>query len=88
LQARSRSILRQEISEDLEEQFRLVFEDIKELVKSDGGTLTDVLKTATYLVDSSCHQEYDRLHRSYFREGYSARSTVQARLCILASKSR
>ncbi|MEM2942402.1 MAG: RidA family protein [Candidatus Bathyarchaeia archaeon] len=65
---------------DLKEQLRLVFENIKKLVESEGGTLADVVKTTAYLADPSYHEEYDRLYRSYFSEGYPARSTVQARL--------
>ncbi|MBS7622669.1 RidA family protein [Candidatus Bathyarchaeota archaeon] len=69
-----------EIPVDLKEQLRLVFENVKKLVESEGGTLADVVKTTAYLADPSYHEEYDRLYRSYFREGYPARSTVQARL--------
>lgn len=69
-----------EIPEDLGEQLRLVFETIKKLLESEGGTLTNVVKTTAFLADASYHEEYDRVYRSYFRNGYPARSTVQAKL--------
>lgn len=69
-----------EIPEDLGEQLRLVFETIKKLLESEGGTLANVVKTTAFLADTSYHEEYDRVYRSYFRDGYPARSTVQAKL--------
>ncbi len=69
-----------EAPKDLGDQLKLVFENIKKLIESEGGTLANIVKTTAFLADTSYHEEYDRVYRSYFSSGYPARSTVQAKL--------
>lgn len=69
-----------EIPEDLEKQLEVIFESIKKLLESEGGTIEDVVKTTAFLADPSYHDTYDKVYRSYFKNGFPARSTVQAKL--------
>ncbi len=69
-----------EIPNDLEKQLIIIFETIKKLLESEGGSLDDIVKTTAFLTDASYHEVYDRIYRSYFKNGYPSRSTVQTRL--------
>jgi len=64
----------------LESQLRMIFENIQRLLESEGGSLKDVVKTTAFLADTSYHWDYDKIYREYFKDGYPARSTVQAQL--------
>jgi len=68
------------VPEKLEDQLRMIFENMRILLENEGGSLKDVVKTTAFLADTSYHEEYDRVYRSYFKDGYPARSTVQAKL--------
>jgi 2-iminobutanoate/2-iminopropanoate deaminase len=68
------------VPEKFADQLRLIFENIKILLENEGGSLVNVVKTTAFLADTSFHEEYDRIYRSYFKDGYPARSTVQAKL--------
>jgi 2-iminobutanoate/2-iminopropanoate deaminase len=68
------------VPEKLADQLRLIFENIKILLENEGVSLMNVVKTTAFLADTSYHEEYDRIYRSYFKDGYPARSTVQAKL--------
>ncbi len=68
------------VPEKLADQLRLIFENIRKLLENEGGSLMNVVKTTAFLADTSYHEEYDQIYRSYFKDGYPARSTVQAKL--------
>ncbi len=68
------------VPEGLEDQLKLIFENMKRLLESEGASLINVVKTTAFLSDASYHEEYDKVYRSYFKDGYPARSTVQAKL--------
>ncbi len=69
-----------EIPNDLEKQLTIIFKVIKRLLESEGGSLDDVVKTTTFLKDASYHETYDKIYRSYFKNGFPVRSTVQTKL--------
>jgi 2-iminobutanoate/2-iminopropanoate deaminase len=68
------------VAKQLETQLHIIFETIKKLLESEGGSLDHVVKTTTFLTDASYHETYDRIYRSYFKNGYPARSTVETKL--------
>jgi len=68
------------VPDGLEPQLVMIFENIKRLLESEGGSLKNVVKTTAFLSETSYHEEYDRVYRSFFKDGYPARSTVQAKL--------
>jgi len=68
------------VPKGLEEQLKMIFENIQRLLESEGGSLKDVVKTTAFLADTSYHWDYDKVYREYFKDGYPARSTVQAQL--------
>ena len=67
------------VPKSIEEQMALIFEAIKKLLESEGGSFENVIKTTAFLSDTSYHEIYDEVYRSYF-DKYPARSTVQAKL--------
>jgi len=69
-----------EVPKALEVQLRLIFENMRKLLESEGGSIMDIVKTTAFLADTSYHENYDVIYRSYFKGGYPARSTVQAKL--------
>lgn len=69
-----------EVPKALEVQLRLIFENMRKLLESEGGSLNNIVKTTAFLADTSYHENYDVIYRSYFKGGYPARSTVQAKL--------
>ncbi len=62
------------------DQVRLVLESIKKTLESVGTSMDHVLKTTVFLKDRSYVQEYDEIYRTYFKNGYPARSTVVAEM--------
>lgn len=69
-----------EIPKRFPDQVRLVLESIKKTLESVGTSMDHVLKTTVFLKDRSYVQEYDEIYRTYFKNGYPARSTVVAEM--------
>ncbi len=69
-----------EIPKSFTEQVRLVMESIKKTLESVGTSMENVLKTTVFLKDRSYLIPYDEIYRTYFKNGYPARSTVVAEL--------
>lgn len=69
-----------EIPLDFSKQMRIIFENIRKILESEGGSFSNIVKTTSFLSDSSYHEEYDVIYRSYFKQGFPSRSTVQSGL--------
>jgi len=65
---------------EFSKQMRIIFENIRKILESEGGSLSNIVKTTAFLSDSSYHEEYDMIYRSYFQNGFPSRSTVQSGL--------
>ena len=62
----------------IEEQTRIVLENLKVVIEAAGGTMGDIVKTTIYLQDMSDFQKVNAIYETYFMEPpYPARSTVQ-----------
>jgi 2-iminobutanoate/2-iminopropanoate deaminase len=62
------------------DQLRLVLNHIRNILKSAGSSMEQVLKMTVFLKDRAYRTEYDEIFRTYFKEGFPARSTIVADL--------
>jgi 2-iminobutanoate/2-iminopropanoate deaminase len=69
-----------EIPKSFPEQVRLIMESIKTTLESVGTSMDNILKTTVFLKDRSYLVSYDEIYKTYFKNGYPARSTVVADL--------
>jgi 2-iminobutanoate/2-iminopropanoate deaminase len=67
----------QMVSDDIGDQTRRVLDNISGLLKCEGLSLSDVLKTTIFLTDLGNFQTVNEIYGSYFSDQPPARSTVQ-----------
>jgi 2-iminobutanoate/2-iminopropanoate deaminase len=65
------------VSDDITPQTRRVMDNISGILKSEGLSLADVLKTTIFLTDLGNFQTVNEIYGSYFSSEPPARSTVQ-----------
>jgi 2-iminobutanoate/2-iminopropanoate deaminase len=63
---------------DVAAQTRQVLTNIGALLQAAGLTYTDVVRTTVFLVDLSDFSAMNDVYRTFFSEGFPARSTIQA----------
>ncbi len=61
----------------IKEQTSRVIENIKAILESIGGNLSNVVKTTVFMVDLSEFSAMNEVYKEYFSEKPPARSTVQ-----------
>lgn len=66
-----------ELFEDLEAQTAQVMENLKALVESAGGTMSDVVKCTVFLTDMADFQTVNDVYRRYFEAPLPTRSAMQ-----------
>lgn len=66
----------------IEEQTRVVMENIKEILGEAGCELSDVIKATAWLGDRADFAGFNRIYAEYFSDAPPARSTVESRLMI------
>jgi 2-iminobutanoate/2-iminopropanoate deaminase len=74
------------VSDDVAAQTRRVLDNVSGLLKSEGLSLSDVLKTTIFLTDLSNFQVVNEIYGSYFSNEPPARSTVQVSALPKAAK--
>jgi 2-iminobutanoate/2-iminopropanoate deaminase len=67
----------QMVSDDIGDQTRRVLDNIRGLLKSEGLSLADVVKTTIFLTDLGNFQTVNEIYGSFFNNQPPARSTVQ-----------
>ena len=67
----------QMVSDDITAQTRRVLENISGLLKGEGLSMSDVVKTTIFLTDLGNFQIVNEIYGSYFNNQPPARSTVQ-----------
>lgn len=60
----------------IEEQTRLIMENIKQLLQSEGLSFRDVVKTTIYITDMSLYSLVNEVYASYFAENPPAREMI------------
>ena len=65
------------VSKDISEQTRRVLDNITAVLKEEGLTLENIVKTTIFLTDLADFQTVNEIYASYFKQAPPARSTVQ-----------
>jgi 2-iminobutanoate/2-iminopropanoate deaminase len=63
---------------DVGSEMKLVMENLRILLEAAGCTLDSIVKTTVYLADMDDFAKMNELYRTYFKEPYPARTTIQA----------
>ena len=66
----------------IEDQTRVVMENIKEILGEAGCELSDVIKATAWLADRADFAGFNQVYAEYFSDAPPARSTVESRLMI------
>ena len=66
----------------IEDQTRVVMENIKEIMGEAGCELSDVIKATAWLADRADFAGFNQVYAEYFADAPPARSTVESRLMI------
>jgi 2-iminobutanoate/2-iminopropanoate deaminase len=64
------------ISEDVKDQTRQVFENLKNVLEDNGSSLNNVIKVMVFLKDMKDFSQMNEVYAEYFTESFPARSTV------------
>ena len=65
------------VSNDISEQTRRVLQNIGAVLKAEGLTFDNIVKTTIFLTDLADFQTVNEIYGSYFKQAPPARSTVQ-----------
>jgi|SRR4051812_13643433 2-iminobutanoate/2-iminopropanoate deaminase len=65
------------VTGDISAQTRRVMDNITAVLKADGLTFDNIVKTTIFLVDLNDFQTVNEIYGSYFKQAPPARSTVQ-----------
>ena len=61
---------------DIQAQTRAVIENIRDILSSEGATLSDLVEISSYLVDMNDFGSYNQVYAEYFDETGPTRTTV------------
>ena len=64
------------ISNNIDDQIKQVFENLKSVCIASGGSLNDIVKLNVFLTDLSNFSKVNEIMASYFDEPYPARAAV------------
>ena len=64
------------ISDNIEDQIKQVFENLKAVCSASGGNLNDIVKLNVFLTDLSNFSKVNEIMAGYFDEPYPARAAV------------
>jgi len=65
------------VTDDIEEQTKLVFEDIKIILKQAGATLDDVIKAVIYITDINDFDKISKIRGKYFKNSMLVSTLVE-----------
>jgi 2-iminobutanoate/2-iminopropanoate deaminase len=65
------------VSQDISEQTRRVLDSVTAILRAEGLTFENIVKTTIFLTDLADFQTVNEVYGSYFKEEPPARSTVQ-----------
>ena len=64
------------ISDNIDDQIKQIFENLKSVCKASGGDLNDIVKLNVFLTDLSNFSKVNEIMSGYFYEPYPARAAV------------
>ena len=65
------------VSQEISEQTRRVLDNITAVLKAEGLTFDNIVKTTIFLTDLGDFQRVNEIYASYFKQQPPARSTIQ-----------
>lgn len=65
------------VTDDIEEQTKLVFEDIKNILELAGATIDDVVKAVIYLTDMNEFDKVSKIRGEYFKNSMPVSTLVE-----------
>ena len=65
------------LAQDIAEQTRRVFDNLRAVLKAEGMDFSNVVKTTVFMTDLADFQTMNEVYASYFKDQPPARSTVQ-----------
>jgi 2-iminobutanoate/2-iminopropanoate deaminase len=65
------------VSQEISEQTRRVLDNITAVLKAEGLTFENIVKTTIFLTDLGDFQKVNEIYASYFKQQPPARSTIQ-----------
>lgn len=65
------------VTDDIEEQTKLVFEDIKKILEQAGATLDDVIKAVIYVTDMNEFDKVSEIRGEYFKNSMPVSTLVE-----------
>ena len=65
------------VTDDIEEQTTLVFEDIKKILEQAGATIDDVVKAAIYITDMNEFDKISKIRGEYFKNSMPVSTLVE-----------
>ena len=68
-----------EVELDIREQSRATIENVREIIRSVGGTLSDVVEVDAFLVSMDDYEGFNEVYARYFDASGPARTTVAVR---------
>jgi 2-iminobutanoate/2-iminopropanoate deaminase len=65
------------VSNDISEQTRRVLDNITAVLKAEGASFENIVKTTIFLTDLADFQTVNEIYATYFKQAPPARSTIQ-----------
>jgi 2-iminobutanoate/2-iminopropanoate deaminase len=65
------------IQDSIEEETRVVMENLKAIVEASGSSMAKIVKTSIFLTDMKTFPQVNQVYGSYFVSPYPARETVE-----------
>lgn len=65
------------ITDDIEEQTKLVYEDIAKILAKADATLEDIVKTVTYITDMNEFDKISKIRREYFKDSMPVSTLIE-----------
>jgi 2-iminobutanoate/2-iminopropanoate deaminase len=66
------------VTDDIEEQTKLVFEDIIKILKQAGATLDDVVKAVIFITDMNEFDKISKIRADYFKNSMPVSTLIEA----------
>ncbi len=69
--------------EDFEEQVRQVFENLRAILKAEGGSIDDIVKITVHLTDMKNLGKFREIRSDYFKKDYPASTLIAVKDLVM-----
>ena len=74
------------LKESIEEQTRQVMENLENVLKKEGVSFKDVVKTTIYVTDMAIYNDVNKIYASFLKQPYPAREMICVKELPLGAK--